>query len=127
MLSGFFADRYFWESLTLSSSCFSFGTSNNTFKSKSASFLYLFVSIEPINDTFKTGYFFSNSLICSSISFLTLGLIFGFLVSASSNTAGANVLLGISIILSFIKSLNLISFLTLILFVSNLMQYHFLV
>src|SRR5210317_510396 len=127
MLFGFFTDRYCWESLTLSSSCFSFGTSNNTLKSKSASFLYLFVSIEPIKDTFKTGYSFSNSLICSSISFLTLGLIFGFLVSASSNTAGANVLLGISIILSFIKSLNLISFLALILFVSNLMQYHFLV
>src|SRR6056300_190529 len=106
MLSGLEADKYFLESLTLSSSCFSTGTSNKTFISKSASFLYLFVKIEPIKPVLIIGYSFSNSDSCLSICALTLGLIFGLSVSASSNTLGAYVLLGISMILSNIFSLN---------------------
>src|SRR6056300_285648 len=105
MLSGLLADKYFLESLTLSSSLLPTGTSNNTLMSKSASFLYRLVKIETIREYLITGYSVSNTFNCFSICALTLGLILGSLVSASSNTLGAYVLLGISMMLSM-TSLN---------------------
>ena len=76
--------------------------------SKSASSLYLFVSIEPISEVFKTGYSDSNSFNWSAICFFTLSLILGLSVSALSNTPLAYVRLGISMTASvkdFFKSI----------------------
>ena len=128
MLSGFLDDRYFLDSLSLSLSCLSAGTSNNTLMSKSASFLYLFVRIEPINDVFKIGYSDSNSFNWSSICFLTLSFILGLDVLASSNTLGAYVLRGMSMILSNILFLNDITFssLLVILFAPIVYPYNYL-
>jgi hypothetical protein len=67
MLSGFLEDRNCFDNLNLSSSCLSFGTLNKTLMSRSASFLYLFVSIEPIRPILITGYSFSKSSICLSM------------------------------------------------------------
>src|SRR6056300_1229774 len=93
------------------------------FISRSASALYCFVSIEPIK-VYLTN--FSNVLILCSICFLTDSFSLGLGVSALSKTGLAYVFLGMSIIDSFIKSLNLIFFfLPLILFSSIVLQYNF--
>ena len=84
------------------------GTSNKTFTSKSASSLYVFVSIEPTKLYFKTGRMSLNCLIWLCIISNTPCFNFGLSVSASSNTPLAYVRLGISMTASCIN-LNIFS------------------